>query len=247
VRIGRFVDLMKPAPTESLYGNGELILVIDDEPNTLLMTRAILEERNYRVVCANAGIEALAMFAAFSEQMSNVRVVLTDIVLPDMKGVALIQDIKKLKKDILFIASIRQGERVPVTELQELGITNFVAKPYDPLKLLKTLRQVLKSQPAQNLRSGRSEGFRDILITEPTHPYINNCGPATSSVTSTPSCAPSPISSSRCRRKKCSANFRRWPAKSARARRDCAQRTEKSTSKDLESDGTGAIAGHAVE
>ena len=89
---------MKPGTTESLYGNGELILVIDDEPNTLLITRAILEERNYRVVCANGGMEALAMFAAFSEQMSNVRVVLTDIVLSDMKGVALIREIKKLEK-----------------------------------------------------------------------------------------------------------------------------------------------------
>jgi hypothetical protein len=45
-RVTRLVDLMKPGTTESLYGNGELILVIDDEPNTLLMTRAILEERN---------------------------------------------------------------------------------------------------------------------------------------------------------------------------------------------------------
>jgi two-component system, cell cycle sensor histidine kinase and response regulator CckA len=144
VRVTRLVDLMKSGTTESLYGNGELILVIDDEPNTLLMTKTILEERNYRVVCANGGMEALAMFAAFSEQMSNVRVVLIDIGLPDMKGVALIREIKKLEKDILFIASIGQGELVPVTELQELGITNFVAKPYDPLKLLKTLRQVLE-------------------------------------------------------------------------------------------------------
>ena len=39
------------------------------------------------------------MFAAFSEQMSNVRVVLTDIVLSDTKGVALIREIKKLEKD----------------------------------------------------------------------------------------------------------------------------------------------------
>jgi DNA-binding NtrC family response regulator len=127
-RVTRVVDLMKPGTTESFYGNGELILVIDDEPNTLLMTRAILEERNYRVVCANGGMEALAMFAAFSEQMSNVRVVMTDIVLSDMKGVALIREIKKLEKDTLFIASIGQGELVRVSELQALGITNFVAK-----------------------------------------------------------------------------------------------------------------------
>ena len=118
--------------------------MIDHEPNTLLMTRAILEDRNYRVVCANTGMEALAMFAAFSEEMSKVRVVLVDIGLPDLKGVALIREIKKLEKNTLFIVSIGQGELVPVSELQSLGITNFVAKPYDPLKLLKTLRQVLE-------------------------------------------------------------------------------------------------------
>ena len=148
---------MKPGTTESLYGNGELILVIDDEPNTLLMTRAILEERNYRVVCANTGMEALAKFAAFSEEMRNVRVVLIDIGLPDMKGVALIREVKKLEKDALFIASIGQGELVPVSELRALGITNFVAKPYDPLKLLKTLRQVLERQPAPKLAIRKSD------------------------------------------------------------------------------------------
>lgn len=89
-------------------------------------------------------MEALAKFAAFSEEMRNVRVVLIDIGLPDVKGVALIREITKLEKDALFIVSIGQGELVPVSELRELGITNFVAKPYDPLKLLKTLRQVLE-------------------------------------------------------------------------------------------------------
>jgi two-component system, cell cycle sensor histidine kinase and response regulator CckA len=116
---------MKPGTTESLYGNGELILVIDDEPNTLLMTRAILEERNYRVVCANGGMEALAMFADFSEQMSNVRLVLTDAVLSDMKGVALIREIKKLEKDTLFIASIGQGRARPGLGASGVGYHEF--------------------------------------------------------------------------------------------------------------------------
>ena len=144
VRITRRVTLVKFDTTESLDGNGELIFVIDAEPNTLLMTRAILENRNYCVVCANAGLEALAMFAALPEEMNSVALVMSDIALADMTGIGLIREIKRLKKDAVFISSVRQGERVPVTELQELGITNFVVKPYDPLKLLKILRQVLE-------------------------------------------------------------------------------------------------------
>src|SRR4029077_9014310 len=116
---------MKPGTTESLYGNGELILVIDHEPNTLLMTRAILEDQNYRVVCANTGMEALAMFAAFSEEMRNVRVVLIDIGLPDMKGVALIREIKKLEKDALFHRLYWSGRARPGLGTSSVGYHQF--------------------------------------------------------------------------------------------------------------------------
>jgi PAS domain S-box-containing protein len=127
-------------PLESLKGNGELILVVDDEENIVRVTQMILEKQNYRVVRANDAPDALAIFA---KQMDAIKAVLTDIMLPHMDGVALIRAMKKMKSELAFIAATGQGEHVRDSELQSLGVTNLLHKPYDTHELLKTLRDAL--------------------------------------------------------------------------------------------------------
>jgi PAS domain S-box-containing protein len=129
-----------PASPESLKGNGELILVVDDEAGILRITKMILEKHNYRFLPANDGTEALA---AFAQQMGSISVVLTDIMMPYVDGVALIRAMKKMKPEMLFIASTGQGADTRVAELESLGVGNFLTKPYDTAKLLKTLRDAL--------------------------------------------------------------------------------------------------------
>jgi DNA-binding NtrC family response regulator len=125
---------------ELVSGSGELILLVDDEPSILRVTAMILDTKNYRVLCATDGPEALAVFAL---QMESVKAVLTDIMLPFMDGVALIRTIKKLKPDMAFIASTGDGDEARHPELRELGVRNFLVKPYDMETLLKTLRDAL--------------------------------------------------------------------------------------------------------
>ena len=130
---------------ELLKGNGELILLVDDEPSILRVTSMILDTKNYRVLCATDGPEALAVFA---QQMDSVKAVLTDIMLPFVDGVALIRTIKKLKPDMAFIASTGHGDEPRHPELRELGVENFLVKPYDMETLLKTLRDALEVKPS---------------------------------------------------------------------------------------------------
>ena len=73
-------------------GNGELVLVVDDEENILRATKAVLEKHNYRVVSASDGAEAVALFA---QQMEAIKVVLTDISMPHMDGVATVRALRK--------------------------------------------------------------------------------------------------------------------------------------------------------
>ena len=127
---------------ELLSGNGELILVADDEPGILRMTKMILEKHNYRVITANDGPEALALTA---QQSEPIELVLTDISMPFLDGVALIRAITKMKPDIRFIASTGQGEAMRMAELQSLGVVNFLTKPYDTAKLLHTLHAALEA------------------------------------------------------------------------------------------------------
>jgi PAS domain S-box-containing protein len=123
---------------ESLHGNDELILVVDDEPGILRITRMILESNNYRVLTANDAPEALG---ATAEHNGLITAILTDISMPHMDGVALVRTVKKMRPEMIFIAST--GEENRIAELQSLGVTDFLIKPYDTQQLLNTLHDAL--------------------------------------------------------------------------------------------------------
>jgi PAS domain S-box-containing protein len=124
-----------------IQGNGELILVVDDEPNILGITKMILEKHNYNVLSANDGPEALAIFV---QQMPSIRAVLTDVSMPYMDGVMLARALRKMKPDVPVIASTGQGETPGAAEFQTLGVKNFLTKPYDTEKLLATVHKTLE-------------------------------------------------------------------------------------------------------
>jgi two-component system cell cycle sensor histidine kinase/response regulator CckA len=125
----------------SIQGNSELILVVDDDSNVLRSTKMILEKHNYKVISANDGPEALALFA---QQMHAICGVLTDLAMPYMDGVALVRALRKMKTDIPVIASTGQADQPAIEELQSLGVRNFLTKPYNIERLLTTLRDALE-------------------------------------------------------------------------------------------------------
>jgi two-component system cell cycle sensor histidine kinase/response regulator CckA len=130
-------------PLELLEGNGEVLLVIDDEPGVVQMTKMILEKSSYRVLTAENGPDALAVIAQHAEPT---KVVLTDMSMPFMDSVVLIRAIKKMKPAMMFIASTGQGEETRMGELESLGVKNFLTKPYDTHTLLTTVRDTLSAQ-----------------------------------------------------------------------------------------------------
>jgi two-component system, response regulator YesN len=77
--------------------------------------------------------------------MNAINIVLMDISLPLMDGLTLIRSLKKIKPSVPFIASTGQSQHVHAQELQKLGVTNLLTKPYDSQKLLETLRQALSA------------------------------------------------------------------------------------------------------
>src|SRR5438445_2250560 len=119
-----------------IQGNGELILVVDDEPNILGITKLILERNNYHVLSANDGPEALAIFA---QQMQSIRLVLTDISMPYMDGPALVRALRKMKSHVPIVASTGQGEEVRPSEIQALDVGDLLTTPYHNCQLHHTL------------------------------------------------------------------------------------------------------------
>jgi two-component system cell cycle sensor histidine kinase/response regulator CckA len=126
---------------ELLRGHGELILVVDDEASIREVTRAILETHGYRVITANDGAEAVALYAQHREELGAV---LMDMVMPIMDGPSAIRALYKINPQVKVIAvsGITKNDKL---EVAGVDVCAFLAKPYTGETLLKTLHDVLST------------------------------------------------------------------------------------------------------
>ena len=122
-------------------GDGEMILVIDDEAAIREMTRATLERFGYRALTADNGATALGVFASHKEEIG---VVITDMMMPVMDGPVTIRALQKLNPQVRIIASSGLAESMSAADLDQLGVKTFLIKPYDAKTLLKTVAQALR-------------------------------------------------------------------------------------------------------
>jgi PAS domain S-box-containing protein len=108
-------------------GNGELILVVDDEESLLAITKEALESFGYRALTARDGAEAVA---AYSAHRDEIRAVITDMLMPNMDGPSTIRVLRKLDPTVPIIASSGMLEPDKVRELTGLNDLEFLPKPY---------------------------------------------------------------------------------------------------------------------
>ena len=124
---------------ELLCGHGELVLVVDDEESIRQITKGTLETFGYRVLTASDGTEALAQYAT----NRNVAVVITDLVMPFMDGVATIRALRRLDRDVKIICTSGLTEDRRAVTITRAEANAFLPKPYTAKQLLKVLAQVL--------------------------------------------------------------------------------------------------------
>lgn len=120
-------------------GRGELILVVDDEIAIREITRGTLEAYGYRALTASDGTEAVAVYAQHKDE---IKLVLTDLMMPYMDGPATIRALQKLNPHVKIIASSGLAENGKMAELNG-GVSRFLPKPYTAEKLLTTLSELL--------------------------------------------------------------------------------------------------------
>jgi len=123
-------------------GKGELILAVDDEVSVLSMTKETLENFGYRVLTAKDGTEAVATYTA---HRSEIKGVLTDMLMPFMDGPATIRVLKKLDPHVKIIAASGLMDNEKVKDATGLDNITFLMKPYTAEKLLTTLHRILSA------------------------------------------------------------------------------------------------------
>jgi PAS domain S-box-containing protein len=128
---------------ELTTGNGELILVVDDEAGIRKITQTSLESYGYKALTASDGIEAIAQYAQHRNEIS---VVLVDMMMPSMDGPTTIRMLQKINPqiDIIGVSGLVSSDKVSVA--MKAGVKMFLSKPYTAKDLLKTLGEVLNSR-----------------------------------------------------------------------------------------------------
>ncbi len=118
-------------------GQGELILIVEDEAAIREVTRETLETYGYQVLTASEGAEAVALYA---QHLDSVQVILLDMVVPMMDGRAIIRALRKLNPQCLIIAT----SGLLMNDVEREDVTQFLSKPFTAEKLLKTLAAVIR-------------------------------------------------------------------------------------------------------
>ena len=102
----------------------EKILVIDDEKATLSMFRLFLDAYGYRVYTAENGAEGLEIF-----RKEKPAIVLTDIKMPGIDGLAVLQQIKQTAPQTAVIVITGHGDSALAEEAVALDAVDFISKP----------------------------------------------------------------------------------------------------------------------
>jgi DNA-binding response OmpR family regulator len=138
------------------------VLIVDDEPSVLALLTMAFEQRTWDLVTAETGEDALKSFKAAKPD-----VVLADKNLPGISGVDLIREIRKSNEDLGIILMTGYASAESAQETLNLGIDEYVQKPFDDIMLLAGLieRVIARSRARAAAQPGPAGRKMHILVT----------------------------------------------------------------------------------
>ena len=141
-----------PAALAAPRGAGELIIVVEDEDEVRSLTCRLLERNGYRVMSARGGSEALHYL---EHAEADVRLLITDVVMPTMSGSDLAESVRRILPDIqvLFVSGYSAGARTPQVFPDEGA--PLLEKPFGEAHLLRRVASLMSASVATAPEDGR--------------------------------------------------------------------------------------------
>ena len=140
------------------------VLIVEDEPDMLLLLRINLEQAGFDASLAADGATAMRRIAA-----ERPDVVLLDLMLPVLDGWAVLADLDSRDEAPPVIVCSAKGSQRDLARAQELGAVEFITKPFDMEDVLDTVREVVERfvspDRALRLRAVAEQGSRVSLDT----------------------------------------------------------------------------------
>ncbi len=134
------------APTPC--GNGEVVLVVDDEVIVREIVKSSLEAVGYHVLTANDGIDALALFA---ERGKEINVVVVDLLMPNLDGPATIRTLRKMNPAACIIAISGHEDAAKHATSHLPHSVPLLRKPFTAHRLMATIHEMIHAHPAPEI------------------------------------------------------------------------------------------------
>lgn len=132
------------------------ILVVDDEEIVLESCRRILEGQGYEAVCVLDGPEGLRLL-----REEDFDVVLTDLKVPDMSGLEVVEAIQEVAPGLPVIMITGYASVPTAVEAMKLWVLDYVKKPFTSEELLELVEKALSERQKQLLAQSREEALKD--------------------------------------------------------------------------------------
>ena len=139
---GRFRGILE----KEQYMDTLKILVVDDEARMRKLVRDFLVRKNYEVLEAGDGMEAMDVF--YSTQ--NIALIILDVMMPKMDGWEVCREIRKESKVPIIMLTAKSDERDEQLGF-DLGVDDYISKPFSPKILVARVEAILR-------RSGAASG-----------------------------------------------------------------------------------------
>ncbi len=124
-----------------MYNNKRCVLVADDEARMVRALSDFLTINNFHVLTAKDGKEALDVFYSHN---SHVDILLLDVMMPELDGFAVLEDIRDNCSMVPVIMVSAKGEDYDQVKGLNCGADDYVSKPFSPSLLLARIESVLK-------------------------------------------------------------------------------------------------------
>lgn len=123
------------------------ILIAEDSPTQATQIRIMLEDAGYEAVTAEDGLKALEVI-----EQQTCDLVLTDLHMPNMNGLQLVEELRRRYEAIPVILITHDGTETIAAEALQKGAASYIPKRYMQSTLLPTIRQIVEQLEAQKSR-----------------------------------------------------------------------------------------------
>ena len=143
------VEAESSGKNHDVPGGTETILLVDDEQVLLDLGKQILAREGYKTIQAASGEEALALYR---QKTSRISLVILDLNMPGMGGHKCLAELLTLNPDVKVLIASGYSAEVQAKDTLKTGAAGFIQKPFLRNNFLKSVRNVLDSNPSYGNR-----------------------------------------------------------------------------------------------